>query len=68
MPRLIVPAVVCRFLEDVEDVAVCIFRPFDEEADGLKDLLFLPDGGGKFLSGLVVEGPGSWWWRRDESL
>ena len=68
MPRLIVPAVVCRFLEDVEDVTVAVFRPFDEEADGLKDLLFLPDGGGKPFTGLIIEGPGSWWGRRYESL
>ena len=33
MPVLVVPTIVCRFLEDV---AVVIFRPFDEEADGVK--------------------------------
>ena len=68
MPVLVVPTIVCCFLEDVEDVAVVIFRPFDEEADGVKDLLFLPDGGGKFLTGLVVEGPCSRRGWCDESL
>ena len=68
MPVLVVPTIVCHFLEDVEDVAVAIFRPFDEEADGVKDLLFLPDGSGKFLAGLVIEGPGSRRGWRDESL
>ena len=68
MPVLVVPTIICHFLEDVEDVTVAIFRPFDEEADGVKDLLFLPDGGGKFLAGLVIEGPGSRRGWRDESL
>ena len=60
MPVLVVPAVVC-FLEDVEGVAVVLFRPFDELADGVKDLLFLPDDGGKPFMGLVVEGLCPWW-------
>ena len=59
MPVLVVPAVV-RLLEDVEGVAVVLFRPFNEFADGVKDLLFLPDNGGKPFAGLVVEGPCSW--------
>ena len=68
MPVLVVPTIVCCFLEDVEGVAVCVFRPFDEEADRLKDFLFLPYSGGEFLSGLVIEGPGSWRGWYNESL
>ena len=60
MPVLVVPAVVC-LLKDVEGVTVVLFRPFDDLTDGVKDLLFLPDGGGKPFTGLVVEGPCPWW-------
>ena len=35
---LVVPAIVC-LLEDVEGVAVVLFRPFGDLADGVKDLL-----------------------------
>ena len=68
MPGLVVPAVVCRFLEEVEDHAVAVFRPFNEEVELAKEFLLLPYVCSELLLGLVVEGPSCWRGRRYESL
>ena len=57
MPGLVVPAIVCHFLEEVEDHAVAVFHLFNEEVELVKEFLFLPYMDSELLPGASERGP-----------